>query len=64
MRERLDGVAKEQEDNSKWLSLIRQYADIKELDRVMVLIPCGGEISIKYNQILKFHNQFDYFSTI
>lgn len=36
MRERLDGVAKEQEDNSKWLSLIRQYADIKELDREML----------------------------
>ena len=33
MRECLDGAAKEQEDNSKWLSLIRQYADIKELDR-------------------------------
>ena len=36
MRECLDGVAKEQEDNSKWLSLIRQYADIKELDREML----------------------------
>ena len=29
-------AAKEQEDNSKWLSLIRQYADIKELDREML----------------------------
>lgn len=36
MRERLNGAAKEQEDNSKWLSLIRQYADIKELDREML----------------------------
>ena len=36
MRECLDGAAKEQEDNSKWLSLIRQYADIKELDREML----------------------------
>lgn len=36
MRERLDGAAREQEDNSKWLSLIRQYADIKELDREML----------------------------
>lgn len=36
MRQRLDGAAKEQEDNSKWLSLIRQYADIKELDREML----------------------------
>ena len=36
MRERLDGAAKEQADNSKWLSLIRQYADIKELDREML----------------------------
>lgn len=36
MRQRLDGAAKEQEDNSKWLSLIKQYADIKELDREML----------------------------
>ena len=36
MRERLNGVAREQEDNSKWLSLIRQHADIKELDREML----------------------------
>ena len=36
MRECLDGAAREQEDNSKWLSLIRQYADIKELDREML----------------------------
>ena len=36
MSECLDGAAKEQEDNSKWLSLIRQYADIKELDREML----------------------------
>lgn len=36
MRECLDGAAKEQEDNSKWLSLIIQYADIKELDREML----------------------------
>ena len=36
MRERLNGAAREQEDNSKWLSLIRQYADIKELDREML----------------------------
>ena len=36
MRERLDGATKEQEDNSKWLSLIRQYADIKELDKEML----------------------------
>ena len=36
MRERLDGAAREQEDNSKWLSLIRQHADIKELDREML----------------------------
>ena len=36
MRERLNGAAKEQEDNSKWLSLIRQYADIRELDREML----------------------------
>ena len=36
MRERLNGAAREQEDNSKWLSLIRQHADIKELDREML----------------------------
>ena len=36
MRECLDGAAREQEDNSKWLSLNRQYADIKELDREML----------------------------
>ncbi len=36
MRERFDGAAKEQEDNSKWLSLIRQYTDIKELDWEML----------------------------
>lgn len=36
MRECLDGAAREQADNSKWLSLIRQYANIKELDREML----------------------------
>lgn len=35
-REHLDGAAREKEDNSKWLSLIRQYADIRELDREML----------------------------
>lgn len=59
MRERPDGAAKEQEDNSKWLSLIKQYADIKELDREMMFIPCGGEISTKHNQILKFSTFHD-----
>jgi len=36
MRQRLEGAEKEQEDNSKWLSLIKQYADIKEFDREML----------------------------
>lgn len=54
MRERLNGAVKEHEDNSKWLSLIRQYADIKELDREMLHLLIK-EIVVR---MLTFHYHF------
>jgi len=35
-RARLDGQEREREDNSRWIMLIREYADIQELDAEML----------------------------
>ena len=33
-RQRLDEQAREQEDNTRWLEIIKDYADVQELDAV------------------------------
>ena len=68
-KERLDREAQEQEDNARWLELIKNYADIRELDsvtlnrliqRIVVYEDMDGDtirqtVEIHFN----FHNQTD-----